>query len=86
MQNKKARQRRAFYLNNDLTKSMILEKKSFTLSKKLCPSSDPKKADTWSFALFNWLPTWFQSILRFFILSNNATKLSNCSSVNVIPS
>ena len=32
-----------FYLNNDLTKSMILEKKSFTLSRKLCPSSDPKR-------------------------------------------
>ncbi len=32
-----------FYLNKDLTKSMILEKKSFTLSRKLCPSSDPKR-------------------------------------------
>ena len=42
-----------FYLNKDLTKSMILEKKSFTLSRKLCPSSDPKKAETCSFALFN---------------------------------
>ena len=39
-------------LNNDLTKSMILEKKSLTLSRKLCPSSI-QKAETCSFALFN---------------------------------